>query len=326
MSTGTPAAGADGTARGWTGFLVKTGISLAILALLAARTDLGKIGALLAATSATAAAIVLVLVVVQTLVTAYRWVLVMSGVGVTVELWPATQALFASLFINQCLPSYVGGDAYRVYWVYREGHPFAAAVRGVMIDRVSALIALVVMMVVSLPRLFARFPDHAVETAMAAVAAAGVAGTVVFFVCDALPRAWRRVRVVAELAELSAAARRLLLTSSRALGVGPLAILVHALSAVIMWVLARDLGLPLGVLDCLLLVPPIMLLSAVPISISGWGVREGVMVGALGMMGIDAEHALALSVLIGVVLLANGLLGLWPLAFGGDRFVAARST
>jgi glycosyltransferase 2 family protein len=325
MSAGGPAATTSSSARGWTGIALKAAFSIGILALLAARTDVGRIGALVAATSVAAIALVFALVVLQTLVTAYRWVLVMSGVGVTVELWPAVQALFASLFINQCLPSYVGGDAYRVYWLYREGHPFAAAVRGVMIDRVSALIALVVMMVVSLPRLFARFPDRGVETGMAVVAAAGVVGTIGFFVCDALPPAWRRVRVVAELAELSTAARRLLLTSRQALGVGPLAILVHALSAVIMWVLARDLGLPLGVLDCLLLVPPIMLLSAVPISISGWGVREGVMVGALGMMGIETEPALALSVLIGVVLLANGLLGLWPLTFGGDRFVATRS-
>jgi len=35
---------------------------------------------------------------------------------------------------NQCLPSYVGGDAYRVYWLYREGNPLATAVRGVLID------------------------------------------------------------------------------------------------------------------------------------------------------------------------------------------------
>ena len=312
--------------KGWMGLALKAGLSIGILAILAARTDLAHITALLASISGGAIATVLALIVAQTLVTAYRWVLVMAGVGVSVELWPAVQALFASLFINQCLPSYVGGDAYRVYWLYREGNPFAAAVRGVMIDRVSALIALVVMMVASLPRLFERFPDQAVETGMVAVAAAGVAGTIVFFACDALPRTWRRVRVIAELAELSTAARRMLLTSRKALLVGPLALLVHVISALIMYVLARDLGLPLTAFDCLLLIPPIMLLSAIPISISGWGVREGVMVGALGMMGIDADQAIALSVLLGIVLLLNGLLGLWPLTFAGDRFVAGRNS
>jgi len=308
----------------WLGFALKAAVSLGILALIAARTDLTRIASILGAISGGAVAAVLALIIVQSLVTAYRWVLVMAGVGVSVELWPAVQALYASLFINQCLPSYVGGDAYRVYWLYREGNPLARAVRGVLIDRISALIALVVMMVASLPRLFARFPDHAVKTAMVAVAVSGVAGSVVFFACDALPHRWGRLKVVAELAALSASARRLLLTSVSGLVVGPLAILVHALSAAIIFVFASDMGLPLTALDCLLLIPPIMLLSTIPISISGWGVREGVMIGALAMMGIGTEQALALSVLVGFALLANGLIGVLPLAFGGDRFVAVR--
>ena len=78
-------------------------------------------------------------------------------------------------------------------------------------------------------------------------------------------------------------------------------------------------------LDCVLLTPPITLLSAVPISIAGWGVREGVMVGALSMVGIGTEHALALSVLLGVAMLGNGLVGLLPLAFGGERFMTRRA-
>lgn len=308
----------------WLGFLLKAGLSVGILAVIAARTDLSRIAAILGSISGEAVAAALALILLQSLVTAYRWVLVMAGVGVAVPLWPAVQALYASLFINQCVPSYVGGDAYRVYWLYREGNPLAVSMRGVLIDRVSALIALVVMMVVTLPRLLARFPDHAVQTGMEMVAAAGMLGTVAFFACDVLPRRWRRVRALAELAALSTAARRVLLTGISGLVVNLLAILVHALSAAIMLAFATDMGLPLTAIDCLLLIAPITLLTAVPISISGWGVREGVMVGALGMIGIATEQALALSVLLGFALLANGLLGVLPLAFGGERFVAAR--
>ena len=79
-------------------------------------------------------------------------------------------------------------------------------------------------------------------------------------------------------------------------------------------------------LDCVLLMPPIMLLAAVPVSIAGWGVREGVMVGALSMVGIGTEPALALSVLLCVSMLGNALIGLLPLAFGGQRFVATRAS
>jgi glycosyltransferase 2 family protein len=63
----------------------------------------------------------------------------------------------------------------------------------------------------------------------------------------------------------------------------------------------------------------------VPISIAGWGVREGVMVGVLGGIGIGAEHALALSVAVGATSLANGLIGVLPLALGSQRFRAFRA-
>ena len=207
------------------GIALKVALSIGLLVLIARRTDVAKIAGIVAGIAPATIVVVLGLALVQSLVAAYRWVLVMGSLGVDLEVWPAIQALYASLFINQCLPSYVGGDAYRVYWMYREGSPLPTAVRGVLIDRVSALMALVAMMVATLPRLFARFPDHAVETGMVLVAAGGVIGSAVFFACDAsIPRSWRRVRALAELAELSAGARRVLLGGGNGVAVTALAV------------------------------------------------------------------------------------------------------
>jgi hypothetical protein len=47
--------------------------------------------------------------------------------------------------------------------------------------------------------------------------------------------------------------------------------------------------------------------------------------GPNAMVGIGTESALALSVLLGVTALANGLVGLLPLTLGGERFVATRA-
>lgn len=309
----------------WFGLVLKIGVSLGIFALIASKTDVAKILALLGSVSSGAILLVALVNVAQTLLTTYRWLLVMRGVGVTLALWPAIQAFYVGLALNQCMPSYVGGDAYRIYWLYREGNRLAPSARGVMIDRISAVIALVVMMAVGLPVVLTRFPDPGARNGLLAVLACGLLGTVVFFACDIAPNDWRRIRVVRELAELSVAARRLLLHGTDALVIGALALAIHSLTAVVMFTFADSMGVRLTLLDCVLLTPPIMLLSAVPISIAGWGVREGVMVGALSMIGIGTEPALALSVLLGVTVLANGLIGLVPLAFGGQRFVPTRS-
>ena len=103
-------------------------------------------------------------------------------------------------------------------------------------------------------------------------------------------------------------------------------ILVHVFTAVVMFMFARNLGLPLTLLDCLLFMPPIMLLAAVPISIAGWGVREGVVVGS----AVDDRHrdgaGAGLVGSDGFTMLANGVIGVLPLMFGGQRYWAGRTS
>ena len=65
--------------------------------------------------------------------------------------------------------------------------------------------------------------------------------------------------------------------------------------------------------DCVLLVPPVILITVVPVSIAGWGVREGAMVVAFGFIQVPASAAFALSVLFGLTLAVSSLPGslLW---------------
>ena len=63
----------------------------------------------------------------------------------------------------------------------------------------------------------------------------------------------------------------------------------------------------------LLVAPSVVLLALVPVSLGGWGVREAAMVFALGPLGVPADQALVVSVLFGLMLLAQALCGgaLW---------------
>lgn len=66
------------------------------------------------------------------------------------------------------------------------------------------------------------------------------------------------------------------------------------------WLIARALGLGVTLADCVVLIPVIVLVSILPISVGGWGVRESVMVGLFALIGISSSDALALSVLLGL--------------------------
>jgi hypothetical protein len=64
-----------------------------------------------------------------------------------------------------------------------------------------------------------------------------------------------------------------------------------------------------------MLMPPVVLLSGLPISVGGWGVRENAMIAALATVGVGASAATVLSVQLGALVallsLPGGALWLW---------------
>jgi glycosyltransferase 2 family protein len=77
-------------------------------------------------------------------------------------------------------------------------------------------------------------------------------------------------------------------------------LLVQIFSVVLFFVLGRSVGVPLSFLDCLLLVPPALLLSALPVSLSGWGVREGTLAGMFALVGMAPADIVVVSILYGL--------------------------
>jgi hypothetical protein len=88
-----------------------------------------------------------------------------------------------------------------------------------------------------------------------------------------------------------------------------IAALGQALVSVEAWCLAQSLQLGVSLVDFAVLMPPVMLLVALPISAGGWGVRESALVTALALVGIGATPALLLSVELGLIGTAVSLPG-----------------
>ena len=88
-----------------------------------------------------------------------------------------------------------------------------------------------------------------------------------------------------------------------------LSVVIHLTVATAVWLLARSMQIPLELVHSLLLMPVILFVSAIPISIAGWGVREGTSVLVFGMVGMPAESAISLSLSFGLVMLVTGLPG-----------------
>jgi uncharacterized membrane protein YbhN (UPF0104 family) len=124
-----------------------------------------------------------------------------------------------------------------------------------------------------------------------------------------LPAKLLRYRVVEVLRAMPVAARRLFRDPGCLARALFLSIAIHLGVGTSLWVLALGFGVDAPLAAFLLLAPLVTMVTSVPISIGGWGVREGAMVTALGFMAIQPAIALAISIQFGLIMLVVGIPG-----------------
>ena len=300
--------------RRWLTFAAKAAISAILVWLLLDRIELAPVSERLERIALGPVFLAALLLLAQILVVTRRWRVVMTALSAPLPYWPLFRINLIGTFFNQTLPSTIGGDAFRVWLASRLGPALGKAVTGVLIDRLSGLLVILLVIAFSLPMSFALVPDPVARWSLLVVAGAGLAGyAFVLFVPGGLSPILGRRRATRAILDLSGDARHLFLIPRHAAPILALSLLVLLISAVSVYSLGWAIGADLGLVNCLILTPPIIVVAFVPISVAGWGVREGAMVAAFGYVGVPAADALVVSILFGLVLVAIGLPGglLW---------------
>ena len=212
------------------------------------------------------------------------------------------------VFFTQVLPS-VAGDGIRAWLLARRGCDWRNAVISVVIDRAIGAGVLVALgfAILLLPSGLTALGGYrdVVLVVYAGLLLAGALGLLLAPRIAPLLARWRYSRW---LAKLAVDARRVLLGPR-----GPLILalgcVIHALTIVVVWSVGRAEGLMLPVSDVAVLFTVMIGVALVPISISGWGLRELAVISLLGNHGIAPERALLFSVCFGLVLAAGSLPG-----------------
>jgi hypothetical protein len=104
-----------------------------------------------------------------------------------------------------------------------------------------------------------------------------------------------------------------------------LSITVHVLTVVIAWCVVQSIAAPVSFDQVFRLIPPVMLITMLPISIAGWGVREATMGLAFGYAGLMTNEGVNVSLLFGAVSFMVGAFGglVWILSPEKGEQVAA---
>jgi uncharacterized membrane protein YbhN (UPF0104 family) len=260
-----------------------------------------------------------VLMLAQLTFGAARWGIVLEALGAKLTALKIFLLYYVGAFFAIVLPGLVGGDAVRVWATVKAGEPLVVSVNSVMLERASAVLSLLVLVAVTEPLLLERVPNLPGPWVFPLLTVGGIAGILVLSVMDHLPESLMRWRAVRGLAYLAADTRRVAFHAKTGLPAFAAALVGNINLSLVMWALAVGLHIPVDVVDCLVLVPPVFLITTLPISIAGWGVREAAMVTSFGFIGIDSGQSLLLSLVFGILNMVIALPGGAAFLLVGDH-------
>lgn len=287
-------------------WLLRLAVSAGVLALVLGLVDVAEIVARLRRLEPQWIIAAVALSVLQVAVSAWRWQFTARRLGIALPLGRALGEYYLATFLNQVLPGGVTGDAARAWRHGRATENLGPAVRAVMIERASGQL---VMLATALLAVW-WFPDVRAQLSPLWVGL-GLAVTGVLVALLLLRR--RPGMVTAFRADLWQA-----LLAPRALPFQLLTSLLVVASYIgVFWLGARAIGAAGDPAVLLPLIPLVLLAMLIPLSISGWGFREGAAALLWPLAGLPASEGVAVSLVYGGLVLLASLPGalvliLWP--------------
>ena len=290
--------------RGWRTLLQVTISAVAVL-LIARNVDLRQTAHLLVAARPGYVAAALVLYIVGQVMSAFRWRLIGVSVGLAARFVEYVRFYFIGMFFMFFGPSTLGGDFARGLCLASATKRRARAFNSVVFDRLNGLVVLIAVGAAA----FLLFPQYVLPALLFYVTVAFGSGLFLAWCLAPLlvrlmlsPRHRIRRFIENDLGPFWSDRRMLL-------GASAVSLAFHLLQIFIQWVASRALGLPVPFSYICVFHPLVSALSAIPISLSGIGLREGGYIFFLGEIGIDRASAVAYGSLWFVVIVTSSLIG-----------------
>lgn len=289
--------------------LAQFGFTFALVALLWAAADGPKIMDTVAHAQIGWVTVAIVALICQTILSAYRWKVTAHELGQRLSAAHAIREYFLSQVINQALPGAILGDASRAVRG-RADAGLAVSALAVALERFAGQIFMFATMTMGFIATFAVKGGLDWPTQFAAPVGLMIIVTLLAALSVALFR-----RNVAGLSPrishwIGLAGRALLsravLPRQFSLGLGILLCNISAFGFCV-WAV----GAQISVSALLAIVPIILFSMLIPLTISGWGVREGSAAVLLPLAGVPVSTAIAASVLFGITMVLAASPGLF---------------
>ncbi len=271
-----------------------------------------------------------VFMILSTILASYRWRLLIKVQGDDFKMRKLIKLYFIGMFFNLAMPSLVGGDVVRGYSISKYTRSISKSFIPILLERTIGVLALISISLVAANSLL-NYPKLVKEWGVFLIF-----GIIVILLLMISLRKYLYSFVVASLKligfkEASGKVQnisdilRQYVRSKRSMSCAFLiSLVIQFLVVLANYFIALSMDIEISLYNLCIYIPIINLISMVPISFNGVGIREGAYVYFLGMSNVPESSALSMSIIWLAVLLLCGIIGgiFWIASRGSEKATA----
>ncbi|MGH9339804.1 MAG: lysylphosphatidylglycerol synthase transmembrane domain-containing protein [Acidobacteriota bacterium] len=245
-----------------------------------------------------------------------RWKIILEDFHIRIDALSLTKLTFIGHFFNLFLPSAIGGDFFRAYYLSKRGNRgMSTTLTTTLLDRSAGLAALLAIGTAAAAVHPIRIEGFSLIYLYLALISGYVLASVALFhswmhrrLTGFLKR--RHLEGIEEKLELVYRGLRQLRKNHRAIAiVFGISLVIQFLAVVIIWIAARAIGIEAPFWVFLIFIPIVNLTIMIPLTINGHGLRESVYFLLFSRIGVPVEMAVTLSLLNFVIVALASLPG-----------------
>ncbi|MCC6544299.1 MAG: flippase-like domain-containing protein [Nitrospirae bacterium] len=280
--------------------MLKAGVSIAILVYLFRKIDFIEVWKLFKHVNVEYLLIALVLYLIGQVICSYRWKLVASVMGFQNSFRQFFTYYFIGMFFNLFLPTAIGGDVGKCYYLSKGNKKILRAVVTVLADRGAGLIVLVIIAGISLTMLNGITLPYSLPAVILMGNSLILAGLVVPVFAG---------KYLSSLSEKVSLLLNYWKTPWPLIKAIAISAIFHTLIIIIHILIGLSLEMTIPWRFYLFVVPLVVTVSMLPVSLSGIGLREGAYVFFLAFVNVPETEALTFAFGWFTILVMSSLAG-----------------
>lgn len=294
--------------------VVKVGVSLAILYFLFRNINLRAFWSTFISVNPLAVVLVAVLFICTQSISTYRWSVILKK-DVEIPYRRLLSIYFIGMYFNNFLPTMVGGDLVKGYYLYKYTKKGDISLASIFMDRYSGFFALITITSVALIFGYSLIKDTGLPGFFALLIGGFTAMSLVIWIGPLhswVMRILARIHFYGINQKIETFYRVLMGYKHRRdilVKIFICSLLVQGGVMIGYWFLGRGLGMNVGVGYFFLFIPLTTAVAMLPISLSGLGIREGAFVFLFTKVGATQEQALTLSLMWFAIMAVVSIIG-----------------